>query len=77
MLFIDTNDSDPALLALTTSEILNVDYDFLSELKGTYSSWKYFSNENIERRLRKKNEKSSDGLFRYHNRVVIPRPTSD
>ena len=26
--------------------------------------------------MRQKIEKSSDGLFRYHNRVVIPRPSS-
>ncbi len=24
----------------------------------------------------KNNEKSSDGLFRYHSRVVIPRPAN-
>jgi hypothetical protein len=53
---------------------LNVDDDFLSNLKGTYSTCAYFSNDNNERRLRQKIEKSSDGLFRYHNRVVIPRP---
>jgi hypothetical protein len=35
-----------------------------------------FSNDNNERKLRQKIEKSSDGLFRYHNRVVIPRPAN-
>ena len=46
----------------------------MSKLKGAYSSCNYFSNENIERRSRQEIEKASDGLFRYHNRVVISRP---
>ncbi len=61
-----------ALLALLTLESLNVDDDFLSQLKGAYSTFNFFS-ENFERRKRQLIEKSSDGLFRYHNRVVIPR----
>jgi len=73
---IDTNGNDLALLALSTLAILNVDDHFLSKLKGAYSICSYFSNENIERRLRQKNEKSSNGLFRYHNRIVIPRPAN-
>ena len=32
-----------------------------------------FSNDNNERRLRQKIEKSPEGLFKYHNRVVIIR----
>jgi hypothetical protein len=44
------NGSDPALLALTTFKSLNVDDDFLSHLKGAYSSCNYFSDENIGRR---------------------------
>jgi hypothetical protein len=67
------NGSDLALLALTTFEELNVDDDFLSQLKGAHSSCNYFSDENIGRRKRRLIEKSSDGLFRYHYRVVIPR----
>ena len=35
----------------------------------------YFYDEIIGRRKRQLIEKSSDGLFRYQNRVVIPRPT--
>jgi hypothetical protein len=69
------NGSDPALLALTTYQELNVDDDFLSQLKGAYSSCNYFSDENIGRRKRQSIEKSSDGLFRYYHRVVIPRPS--
>ena len=72
----DTNGNSHALLALSTLESLNVDDDFLSNLKGAYSACAYFSNDNNERRLRQKIEKSSDGLFRYHNRVVIPRPAN-
>jgi hypothetical protein len=69
------NGSDPALLALTTFQELNIDDDFLSQLKGNYSSCNYFSDENNGRRKRQLIEKSSYGLFRYHNRVVIPRPS--
>jgi len=32
------NGNDPALLALSTFDLLNVDDDFLSQLKGAYSS---------------------------------------
>ena len=73
---IDTNGIRHALLALSALETSNVDDDFMSKLKGAYSSCSYFSNENIEKRLRPKIEKSPDGLFRYHNRVVIPRPAN-
>ncbi len=76
MLDIMYNGSDPALMALTTFEELNVDDDFLSQLKGSYSSCNYFSYDNTGRRKRQLIEKSSDGLFRYHHRVVIPRPSS-
>ena len=73
---IDTNGNDPTLLALSTLEILNVGDDFLSKLKEAYSSCTVFSSENSERRSRQKIQKSSDGLFRYHNRVVILHPSS-
>ena len=59
-----------------TFEKLIVDDDFLTKLKGAYSSCNHFFNEYIEKRLRQKIEESSDGLFRYHNRVVTPRPAS-
>jgi hypothetical protein len=36
------NDNEPALLALST-EILNVDVDFLAQLKEAYTSCNYFS----------------------------------
>ena len=44
------NGSDLALLALTTFQELNADDDFMSQLKGTYSSCNYISDENIGRR---------------------------
>jgi hypothetical protein len=70
------NGNDHALLALSTLETLNVHGDFLSQLKGVYSACNFFSDGNIERKKRQLIEKSSDGLFRYHNRVVTPRLAS-
>ena len=67
------SDNEPALLALSTEE-LNVDADFLTQLKEAYSSCNYFSLENSLRWKSQNIVKSTDGLFRKHNRVVIPRP---
>ena len=47
---IDTNGKGPALLALSTLEAMNVDDDFLSSLKGAYSTCAYSSNDNNEGR---------------------------
>ena len=52
-----SNGNDPTLLALATFQSLNVYDDFLSQLKGAYSSRNYFSNENIGRRKRQLIEK--------------------
>ena len=41
------NGNDPALITLTTFRSLNVDDDFLSQLKGAYYSPNYFSDEII------------------------------
>ena len=46
------NGNDPALLVLSTFELLNIDDDFLSQLKGAYSSCKYFSDDNIDKMKR-------------------------
>ena len=54
---INTNGNGPALLALSTLEALNVDDDFLSNLKGAYSTCAYFSMDINEKRLRQKFEK--------------------
>jgi len=70
---IDTNGDDPMLLAISSMK-LNGDDGFLSKLKGAYSSCNYFSTENELRRKRRNIVKSSDGLFRYHHCVLIPRP---
>ena len=51
---LDTNGNGLALLALSTLEALNVDDDFLSNLKGAYSTCAYYSKDNNERRLRQK-----------------------
>ena len=69
---IDMNGNAPTLLTLSTMK-LNIDDDFLSRLKGAYSSCSYFSDENELRRKRQNILKSSDGLFRYHHHVVISR----
>ena len=61
---IDTNGNDPELLSLSTLKALSVDDDFLSNSKGENSTCEYFYNDNYERRLRQKIEKSFDGLFR-------------
>ena len=54
------NGNDPALMALTTFQSLNVDDDFPNQLRGAYSSCDYFFDENIGRRKRLLIEKSSD-----------------
>ncbi len=51
------NGNDPALLALSTVESLNVDDDFLSQLKGAYSACNFLSDENIEMRKSQSIEK--------------------
>jgi hypothetical protein len=52
-----------ALLALSTLEILSVDDDSMPKLKGACSSCSYFSNENIEGRLKKKKKKLIRRIF--------------
>ncbi len=68
------NGNGPPLQALSALESFNVDVDLLSRLKGAHSSFNYFSYENIDRKKRHLIKKPSDGLFRYHNHVVLPRP---
>jgi hypothetical protein len=57
------NGNDPALLALTTFQSLNVDDDFLSQLKGALSSCNYFPDQNIGRRKRHLIEKHPTDCF--------------
>jgi hypothetical protein len=51
---MDTDGNGHALLALSTLKSLNVDDDFLSNLKGAYYTCAYFCNANNERRMRQK-----------------------
>ena len=76
VLDIDNIGNSPTLLALSTLEAFNVDDDFWSKLKGAYCTCAYFHNDNNERRLRQKIEKSSDEFLAYHTRVVIPLPSN-
>ena len=62
---INTNGNGLALLVLSTLEALSVDDDFLSNLKGAYSTCAYFSNDSSERRLMQKIYKSYDGCNRH------------
>ncbi len=73
MLDVTRSDNELALLTLSTEE-LNVDAYFLARLKEPYSSCNYFSYENSLRWKSQNIVKSMDGLFTYHNRLVIPRP---
>ena len=74
MLNVICNGNELVLLAIPAEDVLNVDVDFLTQLKEVYSSCNYFSEENSPRWKSQKIVKSTDGLFRQHNHLVIPRP---
>ena len=64
--------NDTALLVLSSNTVFVDDY-FLTKLITTYSSCLYFSYE----KPRWKDDgliKSSNGLYNYHDRLVILRP---
>jgi hypothetical protein len=61
-------------LLVQSTDIVSIDDDFLTKLKITYSSWSYFSNEKTQWKGRGL-IKSFDGLFTYHDGLVIPRQT--
>jgi len=68
-------DNDTALLVLLAN-IVSVDDEFLTKLKTTYSSCSYLSN----RKSRWKGHeliKSSNGLYTYHDMLVIHPPEKD
>jgi hypothetical protein len=70
--------SNDFALLLLSEDIVCVDDGFLTKLKTTYSSCSFFGDE----KTRWKNYhgpiiKSSDGLYTYHDRLVIPRPAQD
>ena len=67
--------NDTPLLVLS-ADTVSVDDGFLIKLKTAYSSCSYFTDE----KTRWKGHgmlKLSDGLYTYHDRLVIPRPAQD
>ena len=68
--------NDTALLVLSAN-IVSVDDDFLTQLKSAYSSCPYFSDEIKARWESHGLIKSSNGLYTYHDRTIIPCPAQD
>ena len=68
--------NDTALLVLSAN-IVSVDDDFLTKLKSAYSSCPYFSDEIKAHWKSHGLVKSSNGLYTYHDKIVIPRPAQD
>ena len=63
MLDVIYNGNEPALLALSAEE-LNVDVDFLTQLKETHFSYKYLSEENSPRWKNLQSfHKAKNGIF--------------
>ena len=63
-------------MPVLSAGIVSVDDGFLTKLKTVYSLCSYFANE----KTRWKGHgpiKSSNGLYTYHDRLVMPRPTQD
>jgi hypothetical protein len=67
--------NDTALLVLS-ADTVSVDDDVLIKLKTAYSSCSYFADEKTQRRDHGLIT-SSDGLYTYHDRLIIPRPAQD
>jgi hypothetical protein len=68
--------SNDIVLLVLSEDIVSVDDGFLSKLKTDYSSCSYFADE----KTRWKHYgliKSYDGLYTYHERLVILRPAQD
>ncbi len=64
--------NETSLLVLS-ADTVSVDNDFLTRLKNSYSSCSYFTDEKTQWKGHGL-IKSSDGLYTYHDRLVIPRP---
>ena len=60
-----------------SADIVSVDDDFLTKLKSAYSSCPYFSDKIKARWKSHGFVKSIEGLYTYHDRLVIPRPAQD
>ena len=68
--------SDDTALVVLSANIVSIDDGFLTKLNTAYSSCSCFADEKI----RWKGHgliKSSNGLYTYHDRLVIPRPAQD
>jgi len=68
--------SNETPLSVLSADIASVNDDFLTKLKTAYSACSYFADE----KTRCKGHgliKSSDGLYTYHDRLVIPRLAQD
>ena len=68
--------NDSALLVLSADTFF-VDDDFLTKLRSAYSSCPYFSDEIKARWKSHGLVNSSNGLYTYHDRLVIPCPAQD
>ena len=63
-------------MLVLSADTVSGDDDFMTKLKKSYFSCSYFADE----KTRWKGHgliKSFDGLYTYHNRLVIPRPAQD
>ena len=69
--------NDTALLVLSADTVY-VDDDFLAKLKSAYSSCPHVSDEMKTRwKCHGLVKSSNNGLYTYHDRLVIPRPSQD
>jgi len=68
--------SNDTPLMVLSAYIVSVDDGFLTKLKTAYSSCSYVADEKTRWKSHEL-VKSSDGLYTYHDRLVIPRPTHD
>ena len=69
--------SNDASLLVLSADMISVDDDFLTKLKNAYSSCSYFADEANARWKSHGLTKSSEGLYTYHDRLVIPRPAQE
>ena len=63
-------------MLVLSADIVSVDDDYLTKLKTAYSACSYF----VDEKTRWKGHgliMSSDGLYTYHDRLVIPRQAQD
>ena len=68
--------NETSLLVLS-ADIVSVGEDFLTNMITEYSSCSYFADEKTRWKGHAGLIKSSDGLYTYHDRLVIPRLAQD